>query len=88
MNHEEIKNKLIEALTECSFFETLKNEYGKKIDANTLLFDDLNFESIQLLEFIILVEKKLDRNIDFEKMDIQDFDSIDKLSHTLSTMYF
>lgn len=88
MNYEEIQNKLLGALYECSFYETLKNEYGKEIDTMTLLFDELDFESIQLLEFIILVEKKLKQNIDFEKLDIQDFSSIDKLSHALSTIYF
>ncbi len=83
MKIDEIQAKLFEALYECSFYEDIKNKFQIDIDAKTSFFDTIKIESIQLLEFIIHIEKILGQSIDFEKLAIENFDTIEKLSVSL-----
>lgn len=82
MNSEWIKQKLFEALSSCSFFEQLNIENGG-IDENTSLINDLKIESIQLLEYIIQIEKHLNKTIDFDDLAIESLDTISGLATEL-----
>ncbi|MCX8131692.1 MAG: acyl carrier protein [Clostridia bacterium] len=75
MNIEWVKQKLFEALSCCSFFEQLNVESGG-INENTSLINGLKIESIQLLEYIIQIEKHLEKTIDFDDLSIESLDTI------------
>lgn len=82
MNTELIKQKLFEALSSCSFFEQLNTE-SKGINENTSLINGLKIESIQLLEYIIQIEKQFGKTIDFDDLSIESLDTISGLADEL-----
>lgn len=82
MDSEMIKQRLFKALSSCSFFEQLNTESGG-IDENTSLINDLKIESIQLLEYIIQIEKHLEKTIDFDDLSIESLDTISGLTEEL-----
>jgi acyl carrier protein len=75
MNIEWVKEKLFEALSACSFFEHLNAENGG-INDTTSLINGLKIESIQLLEYIIQIEKRLEKTIDFDELSVENLDTI------------
>lgn len=77
-----IKQSLFKALSACSFFEQLNAESGG-INENTSLINDLKIESIQLLEYIIQIEKHLEKTIDFDDLSIESLDTISGLAEEL-----
>lgn len=76
------EEKLFQALSECSFYEEIKIK-NKKIDENTSLINGFGIESIQLLEYIIKIEKCLNTTIDFDELSIESFDTISGLAKDL-----
>ena len=82
MNAELIKQRLFQALSSCSFYEQINIE-NKGISENTSLINDLKIESIQLLEYIIQIEKHLEKTIDFDDLSIESLDTISGLANEL-----
>ena len=78
-----IQNKLVEVLSDCSFFEDVKSKLKNEFTINTSIFNELNVESIQFLEFIIHIEKSFNISLDFDNLEIENFETIEKLSKTL-----
>lgn len=82
MNTGLIKQKLLQALSDCSFYDQI-NMKGQEIDENTSLINNLKIESIQLLEYIIQIEKHLGKTIDFDNLSIESLDTISRLADEL-----
>jgi len=71
-----IKDNLWKALKKCMFYPDIEST----VDDDTSLLHTIGLDSIQLLEFIVNIEKVMDFKIDFESLSIDDFDSINSLA--------
>jgi phosphopantetheine attachment domain protein len=75
-----IKDNLWKALKQCMFYSNIETT----IDDDTSLLHTIGLDSIQLLEFIVNIEKVMEFKIDFELLSIDDFDSINSLTKALN----
>ena len=75
-----IKDNLWKALKQCMFYSNIETT----IDDDTSLLHTIGLDSIQLLEFIVNIEKVMEFKIDFELLSIDDFDSINNLTKALN----
>ena len=75
-----IKDNLWKALKQCMFDSNIETT----IDDDTSLLHTIGLDSIQLLEFIVNIEKVMEFKIDFELLSIDDFDSINSLTKALN----
>ena len=64
-----IKDNLWKALKQCMFYSNIETT----IDDDTSLLHTIGLDSIQLLEFIVNIEKVMEFKIDFELLSIDDF---------------
>jgi acyl carrier protein len=75
----DIQSKVVSVLQEMTADWDLDNE--KEISSETSLMEDLAFESIDVVQLVVALEKKLDRKgIPFEKLFIQDGDYVEEVS--------
>ncbi len=72
---DEIKKKIMFSLMECSFW---KDDYN--IRESDSIFKKIDINSIQLLEYLINVEKSLGFELNYDLLSIEDLDSIDSLT--------
>lgn len=76
---EDIQSKVVSVLQEMTADWDLDNE--NEISSETSLMEDLAFESIDVVQLVVALEKKLDRKgIPFEKLFIQDGDYVEEVS--------
>lgn len=76
---EDIQSKVVSVLQEMTADWDLDNE--NEISSETSLMEDLAFESIDVVQLVVALEKKLDRKgIPFEKLFIQDGDYVEEIS--------
>ena len=73
-----IKDNLWKALKQCMFYSNIETT----IDDDTSLLHTIGLDSIQLLEFIVNIEKVMEFKIDFELLSIDD--SINSLTKALN----
>ncbi len=85
MSIEAIKEKLFESLSACSFFQEIDKQCGG-INEKTSLINDIKIESIQLLEYIIQIEKHIGQTIDFDDLAIESFDTIEILANEINKL--
>ena len=72
---DEIKKKIMFSLMECSFW---KDDYN--IRESDSIFKKIDINTIQLLEYLINVEKSLGFELNYDLLSIEDLDSIDSLT--------
>ena len=76
---EDIQLKVVSVLQEMTADWDLDNE--NKIGLETSLMENLAFESIDVVQLVVALEKKLDRKgIPFEKLFIQEGDYVEEVS--------
>jgi acyl carrier protein len=79
LTKEDIQSKVVSVLQEMTADWDLDNE--NEISSETSLMEDLAFESIDVVQLVVALEKKLDRKgIPFEKLFIQDGDYVEEVS--------
>lgn len=74
----ELQNKLIDILYECKAIslKMSREDFNPKIS----LINDLKLDSIQLLEYLMAIELKLDVGLDYEGLEIDLFDDFNKFT--------
>lgn len=76
---EDIQSKVVSVLQEMTADWDMDDE--NEISSETSLMEDLAFESIDVVQLVVALEKKLDRKgIPFEKLFIQDGDYVEEVS--------
>jgi acyl carrier protein len=75
----ELQNKLIDILYESKAIslEMNREDFNPKIS----LINDLKLDSIQLLEYLMAIELKLDVNVDYEDLQIDVFDDFNEFTN-------
>jgi acyl carrier protein len=79
MNKEEIQTKVISVLEEMTLDWDLELDGGW--GPQTKLIDDLGFESIDIVRFVVAIEQAFAaKGLPFEKLFMQDSDYVDEMS--------
>jgi acyl carrier protein len=79
MNKEEIQTKVISVLEEMTLDWDLELDGGW--GPQTKLIDDLGFESIDIVRFVVAIEQAFTaKGLPFEKLFMQDSDYVDEIS--------
>ena len=75
----ELQNKLIDILYESKAIslEMNREDFNPKIS----LIKDLKLDSIQLLEYLMAIELKLEVNVDYEDLQIDVFDDFNEFTN-------
>jgi acyl carrier protein len=78
LNRDEIQSRVIAALEDMTADWELDNPEG--IDSETRLMEDLAFESIDVVQLVVALEKEFDcKGLPFEKLFMQDGDYVDEI---------
>jgi acyl carrier protein len=75
----ELQDKLIDILYESKAIslEMNREDFNPKVS----LIKDLKLDSIQLLEYLMAIELKLDVNVDYEDLQIDVFDDFNEFTN-------
>jgi acyl carrier protein len=75
----ELQDKLIDILYESKAIslEINREDFNPRIS----LINDLKLDSIQLLEYLMAIELKLDVNVDYEDLQIDVFDDFNEFTN-------
>ncbi len=75
-----IIENLKELISDIKKDEGLKN----KLSSNMSLIDDIGLDSLQMITFMLDIENRFQIELDFEKIDLKDLKSIEKLAKFIS----
>lgn len=75
---ERIKNILADVLEDHSL--------GPSLSDNANLITEIGLDSLQMIDFMLRIEEEFDIEIDFEKLNFDDLQSISRFSQHLSTL--
>lgn len=77
MNRKEVFEKLMEILTGDDF--VVLSESLKNINEDSSLINDLALDSLQVLNLVVLIEKKFGFSCDEEELNLDLFDRVSEL---------
>lgn len=72
-----MKEKIKEALRE------VMEDNSLKLDDTTNIITEVGLDSIQTIEFLLVLEEKLGKEFDYENLQYEMFESIEKLAEEL-----
>ena len=75
MNQQTIAKQLVELIKEIKNFEN--------VSLNDDLFLDLSFDSLNFLDYLVLIENKYNITINESDLDLDNLNSIDKISKVI-----
>lgn len=79
LSQEDIQSKVVSVLQEMTADWELDNE--NELNSDTRLMEDLAFESIDVVQLVVALEKQLNcKGIPFEKLFIQEGDYVDEVT--------
>jgi len=76
----DIKEKIKDLLIEVTENESLSNT----ITGTTNIINDVGLDSIQMINFILMIEDEFCIEIDFENFDVENLNSVDTLCNFIS----
>jgi acyl carrier protein len=77
-----MKEKLVNIICTVKEDDTL----AKKIENSTDLLNEIDIDSLQLINIILQIEDKLDVEINFDEFDMNNLKSIDSLCRYINSM--
>ena len=62
------------------------NSFVDKLDGTSSIIDEVSFDSLQMMKFILRIEDEFGVEIDFEEFDMENLNSIKDFSNFLSSI--
>lgn len=77
-----MENKIIEILAEVKEDETLKS----RLTLNSNIVDEVGLDSLEMINFILRVEEVFNKEIDYEKLELDHLSSINSFYGFIKTL--